>query len=245
MFHSAMRVSDGLLTDLFIKRMVVMKRNQAGFTLIEIAIVMVVIGLLLGGVLKGQEMIENAKISNLRNDFSGVSAAIYAYQDRYRSLPGDDNRANLASRGWADSAAGNGNGSLNNNDAFNANGNESQQLWQHLRYSGLITGDPAGTTNNVSGRANPINAFGGKIGFTNTTTAWGLGLNGNVLCASSIPGKAAAALDASLDDGKSDTGQMRALLNTAADSSTFEPAGTTPSTAYLENGSVYTVCTKF
>ncbi len=222
-----------------------MKQKQAGFTLIEIAIVLVIIGLLLGGVLKGQEMIENAKISNLRNDFDGVSAAIYAYQDRYRALPGDDNKANNANRGWTDAVAGNGGGTLNNNNAFNAGGNESQYMWQHLRYAGLITGDPSGTTNNAGGRANPTNAFGGSIGFTNTTAAWGLGLSGYVLCASNIPGKAAAAVDAAIDDGNTDTGQMRALLNTAANPSTFEPAGNTPSTAYLEDGSVYTVCKKF
>jgi len=222
-----------------------MNNKQAGFTLIEISIVLVVIGLLLGGVLKGQEMIENAKISNLRNDFEGVSAAIYAYQDRYRALPGDDVKANNAGRGWTDAVAGTGNGVLNFNNAFSAGGNESQYIWQHLRYAGLITGAPAGTTNNAGGRANPPNAFGGRLGFTNTTSAWGLGLSGNVLCASNVPGKAGAAIDASLDDGDADTGQLRAILNTAADPSNFEPAGNTPATAYLEDGSVYTVCKKF
>ena len=206
---------------------------------------LVVIGLLLGGVLKGQEMIENAKISNLRNDFEGVAAAIYAYQDRYRVMPGDDAKADDANRGWANGVPGNGNGVLNFNNAFNAGAGESQNMWQHLRYAGLITGDPAGTTNNVGGRANPANAFSGKIGFTNTTSAWGLGLSGHVLCASNIPGKAAAAIDASLDDGNTDTGRMRALLNTAANPANFEPAGNTPSTAYLEDGSVYTVCQQF
>lgn len=217
-------------------------KQQSGFTLIEIAIVLVIIGLLLGGVLKGQEMIENAKIKNLRNDFDGVSAAIYAYQDRYRALPGDDSRANNASRGWANAQAGNGNGALNTNDAFDAGNGETQHLWQHLRYSGLITGNPAGTTNNLDGRANPINAFGGKIGFTNTTAALGLGLRGNILCASNIPGKAAAALDAQFDDAVANTGNMRGLQNTAANPANFEPNSATASTAYLEDGSVYTVC---
>ncbi len=222
-----------------------MKQKQAGFTLIEIAIVLVVIGLLLGGVLKGQEMIENAKISNLRNDFDGVSAALYAYQDRYRMLPGDDNRADNANRGWADATAGSGNGVLNNNNAFDGGNNESQRAWQHLRYAGLITGDPSGTTNNIAGRANPSNAFGGKIGFTNTTAAWGLGLSGHVICASNIPGKGAAAVDSAMDDGAADAGQIRALANTSNNPATFEPAGTTPSTAYLEDGTVYTICKKF
>ena len=67
-----------------------MYRMQQGFTLVEIAIVLVIIGLLLGGILKGQEMITQAKIKNVVADFSGVSAAYYGYQDRYRAIPGDE-----------------------------------------------------------------------------------------------------------------------------------------------------------
>src|SRR3979411_2090741 len=64
--------------------------TEAGFTLVEIAIVLVIIGLLLGGILKGQEMITQAKIKNVMSDFSGISAAYHGYQDRYRAIPGDD-----------------------------------------------------------------------------------------------------------------------------------------------------------
>ena len=53
-----------------------MKNNQSGFTLVEIAIVLVIIGLLLGGVLKGQEMTTNAKVSKVENDYKGITAAI-------------------------------------------------------------------------------------------------------------------------------------------------------------------------
>ena len=65
-------------------------QSQKGFTLVEIAIVLVIIGLLLGGILKGQEMITQAKIKNVVNDFNGITAAINSYQDRYKALPGDD-----------------------------------------------------------------------------------------------------------------------------------------------------------
>src|SRR3954470_16572036 len=82
-------------------------RSQAGFTLVDIAIVLVIIGLLLGGILKGQEMITQAKIKNIINDFNGLSAAMYSYQDRYRALPGDD--LNAVSR-WTGTQAGDGNG---------------------------------------------------------------------------------------------------------------------------------------
>src|SRR6267378_4350238 len=66
-----------------------MKKTQ-GFTLVEIAIVLVIIGLLLGGILKGQEMITQAKIKNVIADFSGISAACRGYVDRHKKIPGDD-----------------------------------------------------------------------------------------------------------------------------------------------------------
>src|SRR3989475_4913439 len=75
-----------------------MTKRQQGFTLVEIAIVLVIIGLLLGGILKGQEMITQAKIKNVIADFSGVSAAYHGYQDRYRAIPGDDPNADTR---WA------------------------------------------------------------------------------------------------------------------------------------------------
>jgi prepilin-type N-terminal cleavage/methylation domain-containing protein len=61
-----------------------MKRDQSGFTLIEIAIVLVIIGLLLGGVLKGQELINSAKVKNLAADFKNVPVFVYGYQDTKR-----------------------------------------------------------------------------------------------------------------------------------------------------------------
>ena len=82
-------------------------KAQRGFTLVEIAIVLVIIGLLLGGVLKGQEMITQARIKNIINDFNGITAAVYAYQDRYRALAGDDVSAKAR---WAATASGDGDG---------------------------------------------------------------------------------------------------------------------------------------
>ena len=62
-------------------------RKQRGFTLIEIAIVLVIIGLLLGGVLKGQELITSARVRNLISTQDGVKAAYFGFLDRYRALP--------------------------------------------------------------------------------------------------------------------------------------------------------------
>src|SRR5258707_1292138 len=64
-------------------------RKQQGFTLIEIAIVLVIIGLLLGGVLKGQELINAARVRNIASQIDGVKIAYLGFQDRFRALPGD------------------------------------------------------------------------------------------------------------------------------------------------------------
>ena len=74
-------------------------RTQTGFTLIEIAIVVVIIGLLLGGVLKGQELITAARVRNLAAQLDGVKIAYLGFQDRYRALPGDYSNAAAAATG--------------------------------------------------------------------------------------------------------------------------------------------------
>src|SRR5437879_13656869 len=96
-----------------------MTKRRQGFTLVEIAIVLVIIGLLLGGILKGQEMITQAKIKNVIADFSGISAAYHGYVDRYKKIPGDDpcaggtvtpaNCGTTTGR-WTGATAGDGNG---------------------------------------------------------------------------------------------------------------------------------------
>src|SRR6266853_16072 len=78
--------------------MSIQKKHQRGFTLIEIAIVLVIIGLLIGGVLKGQELIYNQKVKSTYDYYRQYTAAMYGYQDRYKALPGDD--AQAATRGF-------------------------------------------------------------------------------------------------------------------------------------------------
>src|SRR3954469_2085874 len=131
------------------------KKDQAGFTLVEIAIVLVIIGLLLGGILKGQEMITQAKIKNVISDFSGVSAAYNGYQDRYRALPGDD--ANAASRWSMPAAAGTRNGIIEGTYAAATASPEpeSRAFWDHLRRAGFVAG---------SGANQPNNAVNGTVG---------------------------------------------------------------------------------
>ena len=84
-------------------------RNAKGFTLVELAIVLVIIGIILGAVLKGQELINNAKIKRVYNQYREISAAVYTYMDRYQYYPGDDS-ASATRWSTAGVTAGNGNG---------------------------------------------------------------------------------------------------------------------------------------
>lgn len=171
------------------------KKLQSGFTLIEIAIVMVIIGLLLGGVLKGQEMITNARLKNVVNDFQGVSAAIFSYQDRYNALPGDD--ANAAGR-WSGTAAlgTEGDGIVAGTYDINDGTTESSIFWEHLHSSGLISG---------TGLAHPGPALGTDVGVENAP----MGFAGLAVCIDGVEAQHAEIIDNQLDDGVGTTGDIR------------------------------------
>ena len=211
-----------------------MNKQQSGFTLVEIAIVLVIIGLLLGGVLKGQELITQAKIKNVANDFNGMSAAVYGYQDRYKRFPGDDDGA--AAR-WTKPAAvkGDGNAQVGGSSVkgildCSTSAEENCQFWQHLRLAGFIGGDAAT-------KLSPQNAVGGVLQVQNGA----LGLSGLVVCSTNLPGKVANAIDAQFDDGKLGTGQVRGTSDaTKIDTNLADTA------AYLDDGAtVYVVCKPF
>jgi prepilin-type N-terminal cleavage/methylation domain-containing protein len=214
-----------------------MKRNQSGFTLIEIAIVLVIIGLLLGGVLKGQELINSAKVKNLATDFKNVPIYIYGYQDKYKALPGDDASVLThlgASAVLATTPGTVGNGIIDGAWNSTTQTDESYLFWQHIRMAGF----GPGSTDPTSSDYIPRNAVGGKIGVTNSLTNKPItGMTGTyIVCSDSIPGKFAKQLDTTLDDGNTATGSVMVSGGTNP-----SPPAPTP-TANIIDDQPYLVC---
>ena len=241
-----------------------MKRQsskQSGFTLVEIAIVLVIIGLLLGGVLKGQELITSSKAKALDNDKAGLQAAFVSYSDRYKTMAGDDSL--VATRftpdqcGGAACVPGDGGGTLNAaaGAAWNTwsaalaaaplptNASEQLKVYQHLRAGGFLK---AGEQNlafpALSVYSNPRNAAGTRIG-----VAPG-GYVGQIQASQaqafvffeSVPSSVAQALDSSVDDGFMNLGTYRAVNNGVAAAANVNPGasyalGTTAANTGIPN----------
>ncbi len=235
-----------------------MRRNQAGFTLVEIAIVLVIIGLLLGGVLKGQELINSAKIKNMINDIRSTSTFVSGYQDRFRAFPGDQTAAQLvtnfgatpvtpfaggapvAAQAGAGGAPPNGNGHLdgNWNDPL-ATPSESFVFWSHVRLANLA----AGATDVNDPNYLPRNADGGQIGIESGINAAGAaapyitGMRGSYyVCMDGVLGRYAKQIDTTMDDGNTSGGSVQVVP-------TGSPRGTAATgTAAVVDGSQYIVC---
>lgn len=175
------------------------RRNQ-GFTLIEIAIVLVIIGLLLGGILKGQELITSARVRNLISQQDGVKAAFYGFQDRFRGLPGDYNQATANIQGTTQN--GDGNGQVLTNGAGVV---EPNLVWEHLSKAGFVNGNyvyaatvtPLTTPNNPYGQQVQLiwdNAYAVLTGQPQTARH-------NLKTGNQIPVEIIAEVDRKVDDG--------------------------------------------
>jgi len=188
--------------------------KQKGFTLIEIAIVLVIIGLLLGGVLKGQELINTARVRAVNNSVDGITAAWFSFQDRYRSFPGDYTQASVNLPDPNSTIAnGNGNGLVDTDT-------ERSNVWVQLQAAGYITGSFDGTDVVVDQYSCPVatcpdNGFGSGMNLSYTTLSKGApAANAHeLITGAGIPVEVLAELDRKVDDGRPLTGAMQLGAN--------------------------------
>jgi prepilin-type N-terminal cleavage/methylation domain-containing protein len=218
-----------------------MKRTQQGFTLVEIAIVLVIIGLLLGGILKGQELVQNARVRNVADQMNAVKAAFFTFQDRYRAFPGDylalQANANIPN---TVNAAGNGNGLV---DA-----NEEAQAWAQLTASGILAcsqcnPDPAAGTaltqaNSMLNAYNGVMVIQGNNAYSHNGAATGPVRN-NLKSGNQIPSNIMAEADRKIDDGNPQTGELRfspySATGAAPAAATCAPVVAVPGGAWIAN----------
>ena len=180
-----------------------MGKLSKGFTLIEIAIVLVIIGLLLGGVLKGQELITGARVRNLISQQDGIKAAFFGFQDRFRALPGDyasaSNNINNVSQN------GNGNGRIENNATAPAFAHEELLAWNHLTAAGFLNGSFTVTSGDTlaTDLNNPKNPYSVYIQIIYDAT-YGSGSppsKHNLKTGNQVPVEIIAEVDRKIDDG--------------------------------------------
>lgn len=182
-----------------------------GFSLVEIAVVLVIIGLILAAVLQGRQLIAGAQYKSFKSQLRGYATAFYAFRDRYNALPGDfddaDDRLDLSG------ANGDGDGVIEGGPTCDGASEEACLAWQHLRAADLISGNP----NDTGSSASPQHPYGGVVsGFF--TGSDGNGQWGHKIEIVNLPTDIAEQLDQDIDDEQCDDGRIAAQPNSDCDS---------------------------
>lgn len=209
-------------------------QRQRAFTLVELSIVLVIIGLIIGGVLTGQQIIQNARVTNALNTIQAYQAQFQTYVQNYGTLPGDDPSAIQRFPGGDIPSSGDGDGKLKGSFDSTSSSDETRFMWSHLRAAGLVKNQLNGASNAIQ----PPNSFNGIYGFQNG--AFGSVFATPVLCLNNVPVSAAQAIDSRLDDGLSNKGNAQAMVATGA---VGEAVSGTVATSYGSADS-YTLCIK-
>ena len=225
----------------FCRRRLIPNR-YSGFTLIEVATVLMIIGLMLGGVLKSEGVTETSTVHQLENDFRNLALYINEYQAEFHALPGDDPTIGSANSHLANAVSCSapsigkcmtGNSIIDGRWNDTTSASESFLVWQHLRLAGYVAGNADITSADYPAK----NIAGGNLGVTNQAASPIAGLKGNyIICSDGIAGKFVKQIDIALDDGNTAAGSMMASVHgTAID-------GTAIATNSIVDNELYLVC---
>lgn len=194
-------------------------QRQQAFSLVELSIVLVILGLLVGGVLTGKSLIRAAQIRSVIREYDGYRTATLTFKEKYFMLPGDMTNATQV---WGEVAAGVACKTTPSVDKLTCNGdgdgkilsistisNEPTRYWQHLVNAELINGQYDGVTGVPTGR---VGTWG--ILFQQVMTPLPIdaplfaGSYGNRFVTSGLAIDEIYHIDKKIDDGKPATGRL-------------------------------------
>lgn len=190
---------------------------RPGFSLVELSIVLVILGLLTGGILAGQSLIRAAELRSVSTDVSRYMAAVHSFRDKYFALPGDMTNAKSFWTSCTDVAG----------NTCNGNGDgiilsmEEHRAWQHLALAGLVEGNYNGLDNGTPRFLPGTNLPRSRInnGSYRLARTGGYGRTGNAFNFSNptsnsnywgyvVSVEDAWNIDNKMDDGKADGGNV-------------------------------------
>jgi prepilin-type N-terminal cleavage/methylation domain-containing protein len=186
-------------------------RHQSGFTLIETGIALVIVGLLLGAVFKGQELINVARARSVIAFNDGITTAYFAFRDRYRAMAGDYSGASVNIPNCGNCENGNNDGQI----LLAGGSDESIAAWEHLSKAGFIAGSYTYRAGDPAGAANtPVNAYGSLVQLIYDSAYQEGGspagpVRHNLKTGSRIPSNILGEVDRKIDDGKAAEGVFR------------------------------------
>lgn len=177
------------------------RRMEHGFSLVEAAVVLVVIGIILGAVLQGRSLIESAEFSSFRQQLREYRSAFHSFRDRFDALPGDF--VNASQRIGAPNPPNGGNGLIDNGPDCESDSAESCLAWQHLRAAGMLSGNPEYAGSDAS----PDHPFGGEVASFFTGNQ-GNGEFGHKILVTNVPIDVAIRLDRDEDNELCNRGRV-------------------------------------
>lgn len=228
--------------------------SKNGFTLVELAIVLVIIGLLVGGVLAGQELIRQSQLRSIQKDWNNFETADYTFRNKYNCRPGDCLKASEFGLG----TSGNGNKIIDHWGSGPVGfREETYRFWMHLANAGLIEGSYTGVSGPGHATLDTVlwgNIPGSKIegvghfvfGYSSQSNSYGLNTmkyqhfytgsentaHGSATLGGAFSLNEVIGVDVKLDDGLANQGKVRIREESVSHNTIGCTTGSAPNHAY-------------